>query len=845
MDRITGDTDALTQIAEYLEGSGLVTCSWTLSAQFPVFGDYPAGLEKSLSNLLQSMFSQGLYNHQTEAINAILRGENVLITTGTSSGKSLCYQIPCLNAAIRDPQATSILLFPTKALAFDQLKKLQQLIPSISKDAGKKIAFSTYDGDTPRGQRLTIRNTVRILLSNPDMLHLGLLPQHTNWERFFVNLKYIVIDEVHTYRGVFGSHFANVLRRLKRILVFYKCQPQFILTSATISNAMDFASNLTGEKFWNVDTDTSYQESRQYFFINPPVVDESLGLRKGLIDQSLEIARFISRTHAQSILFSRTRKTVEITLKRLRETSNLGEQSAHGYRSGYLPKERREIEQGLRSGEISSVVSTSALEMGIDMGKVDLTLLMGYPGSISSFYQQSGRAGRRDRQSISVMVASASPMDQYVIRHCEFVSKGKPEHALIDPNNPLILLEHLKCAAFELPITTNEHYGDLSREYFLSYLNAMVALKHLIIRNNTFYWIAEDYPSSKISLRNISGNPVALRVREGLKSHLIGEVDFQSAQRFAHPGAVYLHDGSQYLVDELDLESSIAWMSPHNGTFFTEHRSETSITVENIILEEKGAHRIKSFGELLVTEKVKGYKRIDWETLLTVGEYELEGLPQNELHTKGLWLTIPDHIVEVLRKKGNWRNDQNNYGPKWQEIRNSVLLRDSNCCQVCGIKLPSPQMHVHHKIPFRTFNDADSANQRENLVTLCPGCHRKVEQNVRVRSGLSGLGYLIANLAPLKLMCDTRDIEYFCEADSNMAGGKPVIAIYDQFPGGIGLSAKLYELVDDTLEQCLQTINQCGCEEGCPSCVGPAGENGFGGKEYAREILNSILRQYE
>ena len=841
MNTKTSQTAGINQVAKFLNNSGLVTCTWTKPAQDPVFGGYPVGLKNPLNQLLETSFPQGLYKHQVEAINAVLSGENVLITTGTSSGKSLCYQIPCLNFALVDSLATALLLFPTKALAFDQLKKIKSLISSVSLDGDKNVSLATYDGDTPRGERTTIRNSARILLSNPDMLHIGFLPQHTNWERFFGNLKFVVIDEVHTYRGVFGSHFANVLRRLKRVLKFYDSRPQYILTSATISDAEVFASNLTGETYHQISNDTSFQESRQYFFINPPVVDESLGLRRGLIDQTLEIARFISLSNVQSILFSRTRKTVEITLKRLREIFGSGDQLTRGYRSGYLPSERREIEQGLRTGEIRSVVSTSALEMGIDMGKVDLTLLMGYPGSISSFFQQSGRAGRRDRNSILVMIASASPMDQYVIRHCDFIAQGHPEHALIDPDNPLILLGHLKCAAFEIPVNSNEQYGDLSEEDFIAFLKAMVALKHLVERNNTFYWIAEDYPSSNISLRNISGNPVALRVRNGLKSQMIGEVDFQSAQRFVHPGAVYLHDGSQYLVEELDLESNIAWLSPHSGTFFTEHRSETSITIENVILEKNDTNLCKSFGELLVSEKVKGFKRIDWETLLTLGDYELVGLPQNDLHTKGIWLTIPDHVVKSLRKEGKWQTDQNDYGPKWPAIRDFVLQRDRYVCQVCGVKFPSAQLHVHHKIPFRTFDDMDLANQSANLVTLCPNCHRKVEQNVRVRSGLSSLGYLIANLVPLRLLCDSRDIGYFCETESEISDRKPVIAIYDQFPGGIGLSAKLYEIIDIVLSQCLEVIEQCGCDEGCPSCVGPAGENGLGGKFYAREILKAIL----
>jgi DEAD/DEAH box helicase domain-containing protein len=848
MNSKSSETAEIDQIID-LFGSGnlaqLVTCSWIKEAQAATFSGYPAGLNTTLSEIIEKNYPNGLFKHQVEAIQAVQAGKNVLITTGTSSGKSLCYQLPLLNAAIRDSSATALLLFPTKALAEDQLKKLVEMVGLLENVGSLNVPAGTYDGDTPQGKRIAIRNKYRILLTNPDMLHIGILPHHTHWERFLKNLKFVVIDEVHTYRGVFGSHFANVLRRLKRILNFYGSHPCFILTSATISNATEFATKLTGEPFEIFATDTSYQESRRYFFVNPPVVDESLGLRKGLVDQTIEIASYALSHQVQSILFSRTRKTVEVTLKRLRETFGRSDKELHGYRSGYLPRERRLIENGLRSGKIRSVISTSALEMGIDMGKVDLTLLMGYPGSIASFYQQSGRAGRRDRNSASILIASASPMDQYVIRHCDFVSKGSPEHALIDPDNPLILLEHLKCAAFELPFSSQEIYGDLSGEDLIGYLKALVLLKHLLERNNFFYWIAEDYPSAKISLRNISGNPITLRLRAGLESQLIGEVDFQSALRMAHPGAVYMHDGNQYYVDELDLKDHIAWLSTHNEPYFTEHRSDMKISVEQIIHKDKKANLIKSLGEIVVTENVTGFKRVDWDTLMTLGVFDLEGLPENALHTKGIWLTIPEDAVDALRKENKWLNDKNNYGSQWQDIRVSILQRDAYRCQACGIHLPEAQLHVHHKIPFRTFGDIRTANHPSNLITLCPSCHRRAEQNVRVRSGLSGVTYLMANLTPLTLLCDHRDIGSFSEAESEITGGRPVIALYDQFPGGIGLSAKLYEVIEDVLKQSLEVIDQCGCEDGCPSCVGPAGENGLGGKEFAREILKTILTTNE
>jgi len=838
----TTEVDRVINLFENGDLSQNVTCSWIKDAQEALFSGYPANLDSNLSKMIKKLYPRGLFLHQNEAIQALFDGKNVLITTGTSSGKSLCYQVPILNSAISDHFSTALLLFPTKALAEDQLKKLTELFDSLIGSGSLDLPIATYDGDTPQGRRIAIRNNGRILLTNPDMLHIGILPHHTHWERFLKNLKFIVIDEIHTYRGVFGSHFANVLRRFKRILNFYNSHPNYILTSATVSNAAEFAEKLTGEQFELIDHDTSYQESRRYFFVNPPVVDESLGLRKGLVDQTLEIASFAFFYQVQSILFSRTRKTVEITLKRLRETFGRSENKIHGYRSGYLPRERRSIEEGLRLGEIRSVVSTSALEMGIDMGKVDLTILMGYPGTISSFYQQSGRAGRRDRNSLSILIASASPMDQYVIRHCGFVSQGNPEHALIDPNNPLILLEHLKCAAFELPFAPKEAYGDLTRSELSDYLNALVTLKHLVERNQNYYWIAEDYPSAGISLRNFSGNPISLRLRNGVNSQLIGDVDFQSALRMAHPGAVYMHDGNQYHVDDLDLDNHVAWLSPHNEPYFTEHRSDTKISVEQIINEEEKASFCKSFGDIAVTESIKGFKRVDWNTLMTLGVFDLEGLPENILHTKGVWLTIPENVVEALKNANKWQSEKNEYGSQWKEIRLSIIRRDDHHCQVCGIQQPEAQLHVHHKIPYRTFVDPIIANHPANLVTLCPACHRRAEQNVRVRTGLSGIAYLVASLVPLTLMCDQRDIGSFSESDSKIAEGRPVIAVYDQFPGGIGLSAKLYERIEDVLKQSLEVINQCGCEDGCPSCVGPAGENGMGGKYYSKEILDSLLK---
>ncbi len=772
-----------------------VVSSWIQPKRDAVYEDIPGDLHPILKDILKNQFLNGLFTHQVESWRKVKSGKNVVISTGTSSGKSLCFYIPILDEMLWNDQATSLLLFPTKALASDQLIKLSEMLQKInSLNKQSKFFAATYDGDTSSSNRITIRNNANILLSNPDMLHLGILPHHTGWERFLTNLKFVVIDEVHLYRGVFGSHFANVLRRLKRILQFYGTQPQFILTSATIANPNEFSEKLIEEKFEIINSDDSPKEERHYFFFNPPVINEDLGLRRGLIDQSLEFAALLLKNNIQSILFSRTRKTVELSLKRFAD-QYIGETNAvHGYRSGYLPTERRKIEAGIRQGSIKSVISTNALELGIDMGKVDAVIMMGYPGAISSFFQQAGRAGRRNQSSAAVLVASASPLDQYIIRHAEFVRGGNPENALLDPDNPLILLSHLRSAAFELPFKDHENFGNLSWDLVKPYIEVLCSIEELTHRNGKYFWIADQYPASDISLRNIQRNAFILRLNEENRSSIIGEVDFQSAFRTIHPGAVYLHDGASYLVENLDLEKSSADLIPLEEDYITEPKVSNSIKVESIIQSKNYSACSASFGELRVIEKVVGYKRIDWQTQQLIGYEELD-LPEQELLTKGTWLCLSPTLINDLRDNNFWQNDANQYGKDWSIIRSVILERDENRCQICGLSFESKTLHVHHKIPFRSFSDRELANNHLNLITLCPACHKRVEQNIRIRSGLSGVAYLMANISPLFLMCDHRDIGYFCEPESELCQKQPVIAIYDQFPGGIGLSAKLFEML--------------------------------------------------
>ncbi|MEW6651722.1 MAG: DEAD/DEAH box helicase, partial [Chloroflexota bacterium] len=584
----------------------------------------------------------GLYSHQLRSFQEIEAGKHVLVSTGTSSGKTLCYNLPVFNLLLGVPQAAALYLFPTKALSEDQYKKIldfSQFLGQSGSTLNKPIRPGIYDGDTSSGQRITIRNSANIILTNPDMLHLGILPHHPSWENFLKNLRFVILDEVHIYRGVFGSHVANVLRRLKRILRFYQANPQFILCSATIQNPGDLAERLVEEDFCVISRDGSDQPQRTYFFVNPPVVDANLGLRRGLIDQSLEIAREFLSKGVQSLIFARSRKALEITLRRMREESSGGQQkSIQGYRSGYLPRERREIESGLRSGALRAVIATNALELGIDMGGVDAALLMGYPGSIASFLQQSGRAGRRSRPSLSVLVASSSPVDQYIIRHPEFVQGKNPEKALLDPDNPLLLLNHLRCALFELPFDQGESFGRLAWQQLVLYLDILKSLSQSVVRGQKYYWMADQYPANEVSLRNIGGQAFQLRlVAEDNRRILIGEIDYQSAPKIVHPQAVYFHNGESYLVQQLDYEKSEGILEQFNGDYFTEPRVNSQVEIiENIRQDHRLAYD-QELSEVNVIEQVVGYKQIDWQTHAILNRYDLE-MPESELRTVGLCL---------------------------------------------------------------------------------------------------------------------------------------------------------------------------------------------------------------
>jgi DEAD/DEAH box helicase domain-containing protein len=829
---------------------------------------FPEDLPAPIKQTLIAAGIHTLYSHQLEAWMNSRTGGNIILATGTASGKTLAYNLPVFVALLQDPNARALYLFPTKALAQDQLSNLQSLVTHL-----EDLNAAIYDGDTPQSARSAIRKMARIVLSNPDMLHTGILPHHTTWLDFFTNLRFVVIDETHTYRGVFGSHVANVLRRLKRIANFYGANPQFILASATIGNPKELAERLIEEPVHLIDNDGSARGPRHFIIYNPPIVDEALGLRKSSLLESVRLAQDLINSNVQSVVFARSRRSVEIILRYVQgdltpdsspESPLIDYQSLpspqsmiRGYRSGYLPTQRREIEKGLREGTIKTVVATNALELGIDIGGLGAAVLVGYPGTVASARQQAGRAGRGLESAAAIMVASASPLDQFLAHHPEYFFDRSPEQALVNPDHLLILLEHLRCAIFELPFQKGEGFGTLSGDVIDEYLQFLLSNNEAHLSNEKYYWMADQYPAANISLRSASPQGVVLQTTIDDRPSTIGTVDGESALWMVHPGAIYLHEAQSFFVKDLNLEEHIAYLKPIESDYYTEPLQGTEVTVlsesaqaallpspsRRGMSEGQGEVGEKKWGELQVTTQVTGFRKRRWYTHENLGEEPLE-LPPTDLMTTGYWISLSEETVSRLREAGVWSNDPNDYGPDWARTRDRVRARDKYTCQVCGAVEANRQHDVHHKTPFRAFPSYAEANRMENLTTLCPSCHHKAEQNVRMKSGLSGLAYVLGNLAPLFLMCDGGDLGTHVEPVENQTFGQPTVVLYDSIPAGIGFSQKLFEIHDELIARAFELVSECPCVDGCPSCVGPGGENGYGGKQEALEILKELRGQH-
>ncbi len=782
-----------------------------------------------------------LYAHQAKALQCINNGENVVISTGTASGKSLCYQIPILESFTRTGLSTALLLYPTKALTHDQFTAFNSMSALLDQNNLNKPFVSVYDGDTPSYLRQSFRKNANILLTNPDMLNIALLPHHTNWSRFFQNLKFIVIDELHQYKGVFGSHFANIIRRLKRVLEFYGANPQFILTSATIGNPKELAEKIIESPVTLIEKDDSPKGERNVVFYNPPLISPEFGIREGLLSSTVKLASFFLEKNIQTIVFCRSRRFVEIVTKELKQRFPELAQGIRGYRSGYLRQERRDIETGLKNGSISLVAATNALELGVDIGGVDSVIIAGYPRSMASIKQMSGRAGRHQNPSISMIIASMNPLDQYFARFPDSLFSKPIEHALIDANNPLILLPHLRSSAFEIPFSSGENFGELDEVVLRNYWDYLVEEGSIQNKNSKYYWLADNYPSSGISIRSTAASNFVLQTFEEGLYKTIGTVDFNSGLWMCHQGAIYLHDGEQFHVDSLDLESQTAVLSRGDYSYSTEPLR----TMEISIVARKGVNESLNYkinyGEVEVQSQVTGFKKLDGVNREVLSTESLD-LPMTSLITCGFWVVLNNNCVEKMRDSKMWYGDPNNYGPNWQTIRVSILNRDEYTCQSCGVRPKHDSLHVHHKIPFKSFDSAILANLPENLVTLCQNCHHLAELNVKIRNSLSGLRYLISNLAPLLVLCDSNDIDAYSDPQANFEESQPVVLVHDTTPAGIGLSESLFNRFDILLEKCNDLVRSCTCESGCPSCVGPDSENGFGGKQETIFLI-SLLKE--
>jgi DEAD/DEAH box helicase domain-containing protein len=779
--------ESLLKSLEALQEMGLredsITAVKHIPAQEGRYSEYPPGVHPGLLSALKQKGYQKLYSHQRTSWEILQGGGHIVVVTPTASGKTLCYNLPVLNTILNDQASRAIYLFPTKALSQDQRAELDEVIGLLPEG----IRIHTYDGDTPQDARKAIRSVGQIILTNPDMLHTGILPHHTKWINLFKNLKYVVVDELHNYRGIFGSHLANVLRRLKRVARFYGANPQFILCTATIANPVEVAERMIEEPVVLIDDNGAPRGEKFFIFYTPPVVNKFLGIRRSYINEARRVAGVFLRNNLQTIVFAQSRLNTEVLLTYLKEdieTAIQNEGLVRGYRGGYLPLKRREIEKGLREGKILGVVSTNALELGIDIGSLDVAVLAGYPGTIASTWQRAGRAGRKTGKSAAVLVASSSPLDQFIVNHPDYFFTKSPEKALINPDNLSILVSHVECAAFELPFGDGETFGKLDISGVLKFLEEEKFLHH---SQDKWYWTSEAYPADGVSLRSISSdNFVVVDATDETK--VIAEVDFTSALTTLHPKAIYLCEGEQYFVEKLDFEERKAYVKKTDVDYFTDAIDYTKIKILDVFNKKKLERCLISHGEVHVATQVVGFKKIKLFTQENVGAGNLS-LPQNEMHTTAYWLTIPSPLLQSL--------------------------------------------------PF-------SSEEKVN--------------------GLFGLAYLLHHVSPLFMMCDLHDVGV--SVGDNLTGEsvpprdvplrvatfdenpvfsepefEPNIFIYDNYPGGIGLSPALFDLEKDLLRHGLKTINVCPCQEGCPSCVGPSRETGRQAKQVAQEILRGLLEE--
>jgi len=637
------------------------------------YAAFPEAVNPKLREVLAARGIDKLYTHQALACEKVTAGENVVIVTPTASGKTLCYNVPVLDRLTAEPGARAMYLFPTKALAEDQLDELHGLI----EDMGSDLCAFTYDGDTPQDARRAIRQRANIVLTNPDMLHTGILPHHTKWVKLFENLRYIVVDELHYYRGVYGSHLANIMRRLKRLCEFYGAKPQFVACSATIANPKELAETLMEAPFGLIDQNGAPAGEKVFICYNPPVVNRQLGIRRSYINETRRIAQELLDHNQQTLVFANNRLATEILVTYLKDACDKGRmptESVRGYRGGYLPRERREIEQRLRSGDIRAVVATNALELGIDVGSLDAVVMAGYPGTIASTWQRAGRAGRRNTGSLAVMVASSAPVDQYVVEHPEYLFERSPEHAYVNPDNLEVLLNHLKCAVFELPLRSDEKFGPHETNELCGFL-AESGMLHL--SGNAWHWTSDSYPADAVSLRSVSSDNFVVIDTTG-EAKIIGEVSYTAALTTLHEKAIYLHEAKQFHVERFDFKERKAYVKRVDCDYYTDAIDYTQVKPLREFAKAPVASGVdRVHGDVRVNRQIVGFKKIRFYTMENVGAGNLS-MPEQEMHTTAYWLHFPAAFLEAMTEytPSERQNGLSGLGNAFRTVASLLLMCD-------------------------------------------------------------------------------------------------------------------------------------------------------------------------
>lgn len=767
------------------------------------FGEWPQGLDPKIVSALQARGIDKLYSHQSRAIDSALSGQDTVIVTPTASGKTLCYNLPVMQSVLEDRAARALYMFPTKALAQDQLAELMELDQKVGSDIG----VFTYDGDTPSDARRAVRTRGHIVITNPDMLHTGILPHHTRWSRFFADLKYVVLDELHTYRGVFGSHIANVLRRLDRICRFHGSRPVYIMCSATIANPAEHAENLTGRRATLVDRTGAPTGKKTVLFYNPPIVSKELGIRRSYLSVTRRIATTFLQARVRTIIFASSRLNVEVLTRYLKdrlERTFEQEGAIRGYRGGYLPSVRREIERGLRNDTVLGVVSTNALELGIDIGSLELAILSGYPGTIASTWQQAGRAGRRHGESAVIMVGRSDPLDQFLMQNPDYFFDTSPEHARINPDNLSILLSHLKCACFEIPMALDEKFGGRQVRELLDYLAEAGVLYEAA---GQYHWSDQTYPADSISLRTASPeNFVVMNLDDNEK--VIAEVDWHSAPSTVYEDAIYLVEGRSYHVKRLDYDQRRVYVKEVEVDYYTDAITNTSVDIlDGFEKNDEGPDFTYEHGEVHVAWRVSGFKKIKFDTRENVGFGDVF-LPDHEMHTTSFWVTFrAEFLARLPYSKADLIDAISGLGYVLQHVAPLYLM-----CDVRDLD--------------RTVGDRAAQHVELGEGRVDGRIHLEGQEPVEDFNQESWMRLGVGEAPRPSGKVVTADEPF-----------EPTLFLYDNFPGGVGFSPQIYDRFPELLDHARRLLGECECEAGCPSCVGPPNEVGDKAKAIALELL--------